>query len=318
MPHKPHSAARFVSRALFAAISTAFCFSLTAGAQTYTTDSLLTAGSPVTITSSAPGTDGAVGLVHSASNSSTNLLLLYTNPWGVSRGSGTISMHYTGGGSILTRVDLNGLPGGGVDGSPFTLLGCDQWAGCAAPGHPLQFPKQLREMSSLIVDYSYALSGNITGKRDIDMIWDEWVCNTNHPNGIPACLEVEVLPYYNFSDGHGGATFVRTLNLPVILNGASKTLSFDEYIWGQAVLYFPHSLPGLAAASIQFDMLKLLNRAVADFGNSSFSWLMGMEAGTEFGANPTQSYTFTLTNLVFEQTLVGGSSAQAPATLAEP
>ncbi len=299
-------APRFLSKDLFAAIFAVLCLPLSAGAQTYTTNSLLTTGSPFAETSTAPGTRGAVGLVHLASNSSTNLLLLYTNPWAVKTGSGTISMNYTGSGSIVANVNLSGLPGGGVDGSPFVLLGCDQWAGCPAAGQPLQFPIQLSAMSSLIVEYGYALSGNISGNRDIDMIWDEWVCNSSHPNGIPDCLEVEILPYYNFRYGHGGAKFVRTVKAPVTLNGASTTLSFDEYTWRQAVLYFPHNLPGLASASIRFDMLQLLTQAASDFGDSSFSWLMGMEAGTEFGANPTQSYAFTLTKLDFKQTLAGG------------
>ena len=297
---------RILSKDLFAAMFAASCLPLSAGAQTYATNALLTAGSPVTKTSNAPGTHGAVGIVPLASNSSTNLLLLYTNPWAVKTGSGTISMQYTGSGSIVTTVNLSGLPGGGVDGSPFTLFGCDQWSGCAAAGQPIQFPKQLSAMSSLIVDYSYSLSGNIDGNRDVDMIWDEWVCNSSHPNGIPDCLEVEVLPYYSFRYGHSGAKFVRTLNLPVTLNGASGTLALDEYIWGQDVLYFPHNMPGLASASIRFDMLTLLHQAVNDFGNSCFSWLMGMEAGTEFGANAMQSYTLTLTKLDFEQTLASG------------
>jgi len=280
--------------------------SLDARAQTYTTsDSSLNTGSPLTETSNAPGTSGAVGLVHSSSNSSTNLWLIYTNPWAVTTGSGTISIAYTGAGSITTSVNLTGLPGGGVDGSPFTLLGCDQWAGCSAVGQPLQFPKQLSAMSSLMVDYTYALTGTINGSRDIDMIWDEWVCNSNHPNGIADCLEVETLPYYSFAMGHGGATFVRTLNLPVTLNGTSSTLSFDEYIWGQAVLYFPHTLPGLSSASLRFDMMTLLNQAVTDYGNSVYTWLMGMEAGTEFGGNSTQSYSLNITKLDFEQTLAG-------------
>jgi len=102
-----------------------------------------------------------------------------------------------------------------------------------------------------------------------------------------------VLPYYSFSLGHGGATFVRTVNLPVTLNGSSSTLSFDEYTWGQAVLYFPHTLPGLASASLRFNILTLLNQAVTDYGNSVYSWLMGMEAGTEFGGSSAQSYTFS-------------------------
>src|SRR5579884_3050855 len=272
MFHLPAVDRRFFSPKLFALIFLALCLSSPrARAQTYTTNSLLTAGSPLTEISSAPGTGGAVGLVHPAASSSTNLLLLYTNPWAVKTGSGTISMNYTGSGSIVTSVHLNGLPGGGVDGSPFVLFGCDQWAGCAAAGQPLQFPIQLSAMSSLMVDYSYALSGNIGGNRDIDMIWDEWVCNSSHPSGIPDCLEIEVLPYYNFSNGHGGAKFVRTVNVPVTLNGNTTTLSLDEHIWGQDVLYFPHDLPGLASASLRFDMLKLLTQAAHDFGNSSRS-----------------------------------------------
>jgi hypothetical protein len=164
-------------------------------------------------------------------------------------------------------------------------------------------------MSSLMVDYGYAFSGTISGSRDIDMIWDEWVCNSSHPNGISDCLEVEVLPYYSFSLGHGGATFVRTVNLPVTLNGSSSTFSFDEYTWGQAVLYFPHTLPGLSSASLRFDMLTLLNQAVSDYGNSVYSWLMGMEAGTEFGGSATQSYTLTISKFDVEQTLAGGPPA---------
>ena len=118
-----------------------------------------------------------------------------------------------------------------------------------------------------------------------------------------------MLPYYSFSLGHGGATFVRTVNLPATLNGSSSTLSFDEYTWGQAVLYFPHTLPGLASASLRFNILTLLNQAVTDYGNSVYSWLMGMEAGTEFGGSSAQSYTFSLSKLGIEQTLSGGPPA---------
>jgi hypothetical protein len=303
-------ARHLLSKMLLPVIFGSSLLPLRAGAQTYsTTDSLLNSGSALAETSNAPGTNGAVGLVHSSLNSSTSLWLIDTNPWGVTSGSGTVSINYDGAGSIVTSVNLSGLPGGGVDGSPFTLLGCDQWAGCSATGQPLQFPKQLSAMSSLVVDYSYSLAGTISGNRDIDMIWDEWVCNSSHPNGIPDCLEVEVLPYYSFSLGHGGATFVRTVNLPATLNGSSSTLSFDEYTWGQAVLYFPHTLPGLASASLRFNILTLLNQAVTDYGNSVYSWVMGMEAGTEFGGSSTQSYTFSLSKLGIEQTLSGGSPA---------
>lgn len=280
-------------------------FPLSLLAQTYTTtDSALETGSPLAETSHAPGTNGAVGLVHSKSNSSTDLWLIDTNPWGVTRGSGTLSISYPSSGSIVTTVNLHGLPGGGVDGSPFVLLGCDQWAGCYTK-QPPQFPKQLSAMSSLTVDYSYALSGSINGSRDIDMIWDEWVCKTSHPSGIADCLEVEVLPYYSFYDGHP-TTFIRTVDLPVTLDGKSETWYLDEYSWGdgsQNITYIPQTLPGLSGAEIRFNMLTLLDQAVKDYGSSSFSWLMGMEAGTEFGANATQSYTLKISKLEIQQTL---------------
>jgi hypothetical protein len=252
--------------------------------------------------------------------------MIVSNPWGVSSGSGTIGVSYSGTGTITTSINLSGLPGGGVDGSPFTLYGCDQWFGtdnCSnAGGYPVdqsvQFPKQLSAMSSLMVDYSYALTGTISGSRDIDMIWDEWVCRTgtNLPNGSNDCVEVEVLPYYNFALGHAG-TFIRTYSPTVTLNGTSTTLSFDEYVWGQAVLYFPHNLPGLSSAALRFDMLPFLTQAVSDCNATAgcnpnhynLNTLAGMEAGTEFGGSSTQSYTFTISKLGFEQTLSGGPAA---------
>jgi hypothetical protein len=316
----------FLSKPFLAAILCFFFISLQASAQLLTSsDSALNTGTPVSATYNAPGSSGPNPLVHPAGNASKNLWMILANPWGVKSGSGTIGLNYSGTGTITTSINLSGLPGGGVDGSPFTLYGCDQWFGtdnCTnAGGYPLdqspQFPKQLSAMSSLMVDYSYAFSGTITGARDVDMIWDEWVCRTgaNIPNGPSDCLEVEVLPYYNFAAGHAG-TFIRTYSPTVTLNGTSTTLSFDEYVWGQDVLYFPHNLPGLSSAAIRFDMLPFLTQAVTDCNATpaegcnpnhyNLNTLAGMEAGTEFGASSTQSYVFTLTKLGFEQTLSGG------------
>jgi hypothetical protein len=322
-------APHLLSRGGFAAIFFLLSLSPNLSAQLLvTTDSGLKTGTPVSATYNAPGTSGPNPLVHPVSAASKNLWMIVTNPWGVTSGTGTIAASYSGTGTITTSVSLSGLPGGGVDGSPFTLYGCDQWFGtdnCTNAGgypvdQPVQFPKQLSAMSSLIVDYSYVLSGTITGTRDIDMIWDEWVCRTgtNIPNGPSDCLEVEVLPYYNFALGHAG-TFIRTFSPTVTLNGSSTTLSFDEYVWGQDVLYFPHSLPGLSSAAIRFDMLPFLTQAVADCNATpaegcnpnhySLNTLAGMEAGTEFGGSSTQSYMLTISKLDFEQTLSGGPAA---------
>jgi len=284
-----------------------------------TTDSLLNTGSPLKITYDAPGSGGPVGTVNSSKNASQTLWLIYPNPWGVSSGNGTIEMNYTGAGALVTSVSLSGLPGGPVDAYPFLLYGCDPYSDCYN-GQPPQFPKQLSSMSSLVVDFKYALTGTIAGAGlNLDVLFDEWVCNSNHPTNTPQCLEVEILPYYNFpSDGPssgGGASFVKTINEPVTLNGAASTFSFDEYIWGQTVLFVPsNGALGLSSGEIRFNMLDLLTSAVAAYGNNNFSWLAGLELGTEFGGNSTQTYTLTLNKLDLEQTLGAGTSAPAPPT----
>src|SRR6201981_1655620 len=80
MPHLRSAACHLLSKTLLAAIFGASWLTPRAGAQTNTTtDSLLNTGSVLSETSNAPGTNGAVGLVHSSSNSATNLWLIDTN-----------------------------------------------------------------------------------------------------------------------------------------------------------------------------------------------------------------------------------------------
>ncbi|MBV9181965.1 MAG: hypothetical protein JO356_11700 [Acidobacteria bacterium] len=293
-----------------AAIGMASLLLGTATGQTLTTsDSLLNTGSPTTTTYHAPGSSGINGPVPQASNSSNTLWLMYDNPWGVSSGSGTITQTYSGTGSFTTSINLSGLPGGGVDGYPFILYGCDPYSDCYN-AQPPQFPKQLSSMSSLVVDFNYAFSGTIAGS-DVDLLFDEWVCNTNHPTDTSQCLEVEILPYYSFIY-FGGGTFIKTIDAPVTLNGATTTLSFDEYVGGTNVLFYPHTMPGLPSGQLRLNLLPLLTSGVTAFGNSSYQWLSGIELGTEFGANSTQSYTVTISKLDIEQTM--GGTAPAPPT----
>lgn len=285
----------------------------TLNAQTLiTTDSLLNTGSPVSTTYTAPGTSGINGPVPQATNSSATLWLMYDNPWGINSGSGSISQDYTGSGSIKTSINLSGLPGGGVDAYPFVLYGCDPYSDCYN-AQPPQFPKQLSAMSSLIVDFDYALSGTITG-RDVDVLFDEWVCNSNHPTDTSQCLEIEVLPYYSFIY-FGGGTFVKTINEPVTLNGTATTFSFDEYVGGTNVLFYPHTMPGLASGQLRLNLLDFLTAGVTAFGNSTYQYISGIELGTEFGASSTQSYTLNLTKLDIEQTLAGTTTPAAPTNL---
>jgi hypothetical protein len=311
MPHLHHARISMASKALLIAATAGAMLLPAVNAQTLTTtDSALNTGAPVSTTYSAPGSSGANGIIYLANNSSKNLWLMYDNPWGINTGSGTITQTYSGTGSIVTTMNLTGLPGGGVDAYPFILYGCDPWMDCYQD-QPPQFPKQLSSMSSLMVDIKYSMTGTITGK-DIDLLFDEWVCNSAAPSDSSQCLEVEILPYYSFVY-FGGGTYIKTINEPVTLNGVSTTFSFDEYVGGSNVLFYPHSMPGLAAGEIKFNLLDLLNAGVAGFGNSSYKYLAGLELGTEFGASSTQNYTFTLSKYEIDQTV--GSQPAAPTNL---
>lgn len=270
-------------------------------AQTLTTsDSLLNTGSSTTTTYTAPGTSGINGPVSAATDASKNLWLMYDNPWGVKTGSGTIKQTYSGTGSLTTTINLTGLPGGGVDAYPFFLYGCDPWMDCYQD-QPPQFPKQLSAMSALNVDVNYALTGTITGS-DIDVLFDEWVCTSNSPSDSSQCLEIEILPYYSFVN-FGGGTFIKTIVEPVTLNSTSTTFSFDEYVGGSNVLFYPHAVPGLASGDLKINLLDLLKAGVSAYGNNAFQYVAGIELGTEFGASSTQTYTLTLSRFEIDQNL---------------
>jgi hypothetical protein len=166
-------------------------------------------------------------------------------------------------------------------------------------------------MSSLTVDVNYALTGTITGS-DIDLLFDEWVCNSATPSDSSQCLEVEILPYYSFIY-FGGGTFVQTINESVTLNGAPSTFSMDVYVTSSNVLIYPHTMPGLASGNLQMDLLPLLNAGVSAFGNSTYKYVAGIELGTEFGASSTHSYTLTLKEFQIAQTL--GARPSPPTNL---
>ncbi len=317
MTHLRTPARYLLSKTLLLTMFGASLLPLSARAQTLiTSDSLLNTGTALTTTYNAPGTNGINGVVHPVGNGSASLWNMYDNPWGVTIGSGTIVQNYSGSGAITTTMSLTGLPGGGVDGSPFVLYGCDQYYGSTHTcwqSQPPQFPKQLSAMSSLVIDFNYALSGTLSGTRNIDVIFDNWVCKTDQPTQIPDCLEVILNPYYNFAAG--GWTYYKTINEPATINGTSGTWSLDEYYWGSgALLIAPHSLPGPTSEALRFNLLDILNIAAADYkvifsDSTSYSWLMGIELGTEFGGNSAQSYTLTLSKLDVEQTLAGSQPA---------
>lgn len=280
-------------------------------AQTLTTsDSALNTGKATSTSYSAPGTGGMNAPIPLATNSSRNLWLLYNNPWGITRGSGTMTQSYSGSGAITTAINLSGLPGAGVDAYPFVLYGCDPWMDCFQD-QPPQFPKQLASMSSLNVDFKYVMSGTITGS-DIDLLFDEWVCKSSTPSDSSQCLEVEILPYYSFVY-FGGGTYIKTINEPATINGIATTFSFDEYVGGTNVLFYPHSMPGLPSGEVKFNLLDFLKAGVAAYGNSTYQYIAGIELGTEFGASASQNYTLTISKFEIDEST--GAQPAPPAGL---
>lgn len=281
--------------------------SLPCAAQLTTTDSSLNTGSSTSGTYTAPGSSGPNTVVHPTGQPTKNLWLLYPDPFGVSTGSGTIVQTYTGSGTITEAISLSGIPTSGVDGFPFLLYGCDPFSDCYQD-QPPQFPVSLTQWQHVNVDVSWAFTGTSIGSGNIDLLFDEWVCNSSHPTDSSQCLEIEVLPYYAFATGEGG-TFQKTFTVPGTVNGTVGTISWDEYIWGSAVLFYPHTVPGPTSAEYAFDLLALLKEGQATFGNSSYQFPSGIELGTEFGDAASQSYTLTLSKVQIQESNGGGPAA---------
>lgn len=301
------------SNALFSVVIGAAMLPAASAQTLVTSDSALNTGAAASTYYSAPGKDGTRTVVHLASNSSRNLWLMYNDPWGINSGKGTIKQTYNGHGSFTTAINMTGLPKKGVDAFPFVLYGCDPWMDCYQ-NQPPQFPKKISAMSALNVDIKYAMTGTIK-EGDTDLLFDEWICDSDNPSDSSQCLEVEILPYYSFIN-FGGGTFIKTIKEPATLNGISTHLSFDEYVGKKNVIFYPHGMPGLASGELKFNMLDLLKAGVSAFGNSSYQYVTGIELGTEFGASSTQTYTLTLSKFEIEQILAGTMPPGSPSSTA--
>ncbi len=272
-----------------------------AHAQIYsTTDTALNTGIPASTVYYAPGTNGTAAPVDLSANATKQLWLLYNDPWGLSSGKGTMTQTYNGHGQIVTAISMTGLPKSGVDAYPFVLYGCDPWMDCFQ-NQPPQFPKKLATMSTLMADIKYAMTGTITGS-DIDLLFDEWVCNSSTPSDSSQCLEVEILPYYSFIY-FGGGTYIKTMQVPITLNGVSEYMDFDEYVGSNNVTFYPHKKPGIPSGELKINLLEFLTSAVSVYGNSSYQYVAGIELGTEFGAGSTQNYTLTLSKFGIMQVM---------------
>lgn len=270
-----------------------------------TSDSLLNTGGAITGTCTVSCGSGVNSIIAKGSN---NLWLMFTDTFKITSGSGTITQAYPGTGSYTTTVSLSGLNNTAVNAFPFLLYGCDPFSDCYN-GQPPQFPAQLSSMTNLYADIKYSLTGTITGSNQ-DLLFDEWVCNNNHPSNSNQCLEVEILPYYSFVQSACNVSTPpnRTITQNVVVNGTATTMSWDECVGGN-VLFVPHTPPGSSGEEIKFDLLLLLNQAITDWGATApctpnaCSWLTGIELGTEFGDATSQSYSLGFTKIEIDQVL---------------
>jgi hypothetical protein len=274
-------------------------------AQTYvTSDSDLNGGKPSLVTYNAPGKSSPSAQVISRSDSKDILWNILPDPWGLTSGSGTINVGYSGEGVIKAEVHLAGLNKAPVDAYPFVGYGADVF-GYSIHGQPLRFPAELSSMKSLIFDTSYELSGTFTG--NIDILFDEWLMPaTTYSGGGKGAVEVEIFGYYDFATGLFGKP-VRTFTAPATLNGEPTNLSFLEYAskigagGGSIVLFYPKHQ--MKAAELRFDALLFLKEA-ADTAKVGPNWLVpGFDLGTEFGESATEDYTFTVKKVKIEQTM---------------
>jgi hypothetical protein len=259
-------------------------------------------GTPASLTYVAPEANARIAVVTSPSNPSKPLWELVASPWNVKTGTGMITMNYSGNGSITTKVHLTGLNARAVNGYPFIFYGGDQW-GDQIGGQPPRFPAQLSDMTSLVVDATYSLSGTFGG--DIDVLYDEWLIpSRGYRGGSGGALEVEVMPYFKFSE-FGAFRHVGMFSQQVTRDGVETSMDFDEYSSGKgpgnAVLFIPVS--GVISGEVRMDLLAFMKEGVRAAGLDSSWWLSGIELGTEFGDGAVEDFIFTVTRFDIEQVL---------------
>ncbi len=240
-----------------------------------TSDSLLNTGTAASITYTAPGTSSGDAII--TGNSGNQLWELDPDPWGITSGSGTINMTYSGAGSITTTVNLTGLNSQGVNAYPMIFYGGDPW-GDQIGGQPPQFPAQISSMSSLIVDASYSLSGVSVG--DINILYDDYLIpSPTYTGGTGGALEeVQVLPYFSSAYGYAGS-FVKTFTEPVTVNGTVTNMNFDEYSTGtgagNTISFYAEADQAVISGEVRLNLLDFMNEEATTGGVDSSWWLAG-------------------------------------------
>ena len=241
---------------------------------------------------------------------SNQLWLYYPNPYGITQGSGSIDMSYTGAGSFGWAGSLSGLNTAGVVAYPNISYGRSLFSGNGPEGQPPQFPVNVSNTTSMPIDVAYTFSDSEMEAHNIDVLFDEWV--TTAPDtlytDIGNWLEVGIFPYFSFQGGYAG-TLIKTFVEPVTLNGTSTTISFYEYSansgtcsndqCGQAVFFYAVPEQNVASGEIAFDMLDFIKEAITTSGITALNYVQAHQLGTELGGSADQDFSFTMSKFGF-------------------
>jgi hypothetical protein len=274
---------------------------------TVASDPDLMAGNATSLTWSLGG--GQTANVNSKTTPNPQLWILHADPWGINTGSGKIKWSYSGTGTATATVAMTGINTDKVVSAyPFIGFGRDTW-GYTNGTQGLTIPTQLSAISSLILDFKYSITG---GSGNSDVLFDFGIMPTDtFSGGLPGAVEIEVLPYFNFTVDGRCCTYMKTIQTSAIMNGVQTTLSWDMHRNGTGVgsdvLFYPSGSNniGYASADMRFDVLPLLLEAAGPSGaNVGTSWYFGqVPFGIEFGKSASQNITFIVNKLRVEQTM---------------
>jgi hypothetical protein len=237
---------------------------------------------------------------------STALWQLVPDPWGVNPdATGSITMIYSGNGSVVTTVNVSNLAQKGVNAYPFIFYGHDPF-GYHVDGQPLKFPAQLGSMRSLILELNYSLAMERT-PGNLDVAFDEWLIpSPAYTGGAAGAVEIVIAPYFVFDWGAAGK-YIGTFTAAISLNDTPTSMAFTVYSTGIGPGYLLTFYPRdeqIASADIRFDLLQFLKAGAAIAGVDDSWYVAGIEFGTEFGHTSSAKYTLTVEKLLIEQNLL--------------
>lgn len=223
-------------------------------------------------------------------------------------GSGTMSIGYTGTGTITWTIQYSGLNSSPVNGYPNAQFGSGDGAPTQTPGNQgLVLPQLLSQMSSLVIDTKYALTCT-TCPGNMDVMYDQWLTPTaSFSGGQSGSQEVSIFLYYAFAESETTGTPVASVTEPVTLDGTTNP-SFVWNIFAPGGLSVGHQIivvpaanqQGTMAGELSFDQLPILNKVASMAGETSW-YFSGVTLGTEFGDGATADFSFTLEKLQVTQ-----------------